>query len=153
MYFSAMRLMHKILAFVSMTALLVSTMGYTIEHHFCNHCERNFETAWFLIPTAEDMDHACDCSHDEAEETDVCTANCKVDRAVHVEHVRAEIQSFLIQNDNSKILNLLSQLLAVSGNTIPNNSDSEQLFEYSPYIYQWPSGLISTHIAHCVFRL
>ena len=148
-----MQLVQKILAFISMVTLLVSTMGYTIEHHFCNHCERNFETAWFLIPTVEDMDHACDCSHDEAEETDVCTANCEVDRAVHVEHVRSDIQNFLVQDDNSKILNLHSQLIALSASDIRGGVKISAPTEHLVYNSFWPSGPTLTYIQHCVFRL
>ncbi|MFW6302068.1 MAG: hypothetical protein ACOC01_00955 [Bacteroidales bacterium] len=147
-----MRLVQKILAFVSMAALLVSTMGYTIEHHFCNHCERNFETAWFLVPGAEDNDHNCDCSHeDESEET--CLNLCEVDRAVHVEHVQSDIQSFLVKDDGQNTISLQSIPLEIppglffTGTNVKHLKVPEFLAENKPPDRDAP------HILNCVFRL
>ncbi|MFO7791307.1 MAG: hypothetical protein ACQES1_02195 [Bacteroidota bacterium] len=149
-----MKMIRKILAVGVMAILLASTMGYTIERHFCNHCNLHFETTWFLIPGgSEEPAHHCDCEHEHHSGNDkqVCYGSCEVDRAVHVEHVRADIKSFLIEK---QIFDFIPTVF-LHGNylIIPNllNREHNQGLSFiKKPILRFSE---SVHIDLCIFRL
>lgn len=151
-----MKMIRNILALGVMVILLVSTMGYTIERHFCNHCNLSFETAWFLVPggTGDPAhQHQCDCEHEHhsGKEKGVCYGSCEVNRAVHVKHVQADINSFLIEK---QIFDLVPTAF-YNSNLLTTLGLWNRLQNRNLYLSNKPPlpSLCPIHISLCVYRL
>jgi hypothetical protein len=146
-----MHLMKKIQAFIAVFSLLVATTGYTIEHHFCNHCQENFETAWFLIPANDEAaDHTCDCEHEHQK---TCNHSCEINRSVHVEHVRPDIHVFIPSNDIHKEISTLIFVVLYPRQGEIMSLDNKPLAFTD--ILQRPKipDKLPCYLSNCVFRL
>ena len=93
-----------------MISLLVSSFGYTLEHHFCNHCDEGFETRWFLIPEKPEAEHDCSCEHVELE----ASCNCDINQSKHTEHFEAKIISTIPQNNTEELIQLVHSIVFTS---------------------------------------
>lgn len=146
-----MKVLHKILAVNLMVILLASTLGFTLEHHFCNHCNKSFETAWFLIPSNNDISHECSCSHDEDEHA-CCEGECEIDQAKHVEHFNAKITSLIPQENQDEIpsIHLFAQDFFL--NQIQNFKQST-FNGTAILIVPRPPNLLPLNIEHCCFLI
>ncbi len=147
-----MKFVHKILSVILMLSLLISTFGFTLEHHFCNHCEEGFETSWFLIPDRPEASHNCSCSHAEMQSA-CCSEQCEIDQSKHVEHYKAEITSIVPPNNTEDFISNL-HLIVFSGDFIEisdfwTEKDVKHLLKQLPR----PPNLVSINIVNCCFLI
>ncbi len=145
--------MKKIQAFIVVFSLLAATTGYTIEQHFCTHCQENFETSWFLLPAQTEVEeHACDCDHNDNNQQKSCDASCEIDRSVHIEHVSPDIQVFISSKDNK--IEISAHLFVMYANPLQINLPDHN-FLASPGILhpQKIPDVPRTYLSNCVFRL
>lgn len=86
-----------------MVVLLTSSIGYTIENHFCNNCQENHESAWIIPLNKEDSNHSCECSHEN--ETNTNEGIQTIEHDSHSYQIKANFISILPQDNQDKAIN------------------------------------------------
>ncbi len=147
-----MKILHKILSVILMLSLLISTFGFTLEHHFCNHCEEGFKTTWFLIPEKPRAAHNCSCSLAEMQSS-CCSEQCEIDQSKHVTHYNAEITSIIPPNNSENLISHIS-FISFSG-AFSEISDFWFEKDIKPLLKQLPRppNLVSINIVNCCFLI
>jgi hypothetical protein len=86
-----------------MVVLLTSSIGYTIENHFCNNCQKNHESAWIIPSNKEESNHSCECSHEN--ETNTNEGMQTIEHNSHTYQIKANLISILPQDNQDKTIN------------------------------------------------
>jgi hypothetical protein len=129
----------------------MASFGFTLEHHFCDQCNENYESAWFLFPDNLNDTHDCFCSNHKHNESE-CNGQCEVDQSKHVEHYTAQIISVSPQDNERLIPEIISVSLPLFSSVI---SDIQLQDDWAQELHDipFPPILLSLNIRHCCFLI